>query len=110
MIRVYESLKEVVQDTLHRHKANSIAFARVKSMRVWALNDGIEELKNILLDGIHKFKAAVKVAAAEQVIEGLRANNTALEAKLKEIENTLPRVDLDSQKMHGSLTAKIYAL
>ena len=111
MIRVVDSLKEVVQDTLQQHKAKSIAFARVKSMHVWTLNDGIEELQKIVVDGIHKFKAAVKEGeAAEQVIESLRANNTALEAKLKKIENTLPRADLDSQKMEGSLTAKIHVL
>jgi chromosome segregation ATPase len=80
------------------------------------LNDAMEELEKIFVDGIGRLKAAVSddqavVASeaqhAEQVIEGLKANITVLEAKLRETEDTVHRKDVASQKMEESLGTEI---
>ena len=76
----------------------------------------MEELEKIFVDGIGRLKAAVSddqavVASeaqhAQQVIEGLKANITALEAKLGETEDTVHRKDVASQKMAESLGTEI---
>ena len=46
-----------------------------------------------------KGEAASEAQHAEQVIEGLKANITVLEAKLGETEDTVHRKDVASQKM-----------
>src|SRR5262245_63340661 len=54
-----------------------------------------------------KGEAASKAQHAEQVIEGLKANITALEAKLRETEDALHRKDVANQKMEESLNTEI---
>src|SRR5262245_58858407 len=54
-----------------------------------------------------KGEAASKAQHAEQVIEGLKANITALEAKLRETEDALHRKDVANQKMEESLSTEI---
>src|SRR5262245_66386248 len=51
-----------------------------------------------------KGEAASKAQHAGQVIEGLKANITALEAKLRETEDALHRKDVANQKMEESLS------
>src|SRR5262245_24451303 len=80
------------------------------------LNDAIQELEKIFVDRIGGLKAAfsdnqavvaIKAQHAEQVIEGLKANITALEAKLREREEELHRKEVDNHKMkesHGTET------
>ena len=82
--------------TLQRGKANIVPLVRVKGNAL-NLNDEMEELERILADRLGRLKAAVKEGEAvvadesqhaEQVIESLRANIAALEAKLKETEDS----------------------
>src|SRR5437016_1116961 len=54
-----------------------------------------------------KGEAASEAQHAEQVIEGLKANLTVLEAKLRETEDTVHRKDVASQKMEESLSTEI---
>src|SRR5262249_1652598 len=54
-----------------------------------------------------KGEAANKAQHVEQVIEGLKANITALEAKLRETEDALHRKDIANQKMEESLSTEI---
>jgi chromosome segregation ATPase len=81
-----------------------------------SLNDAIQELEKIFVDGIGRLKAAViddqaavasEAQHAEQVIAGLKVNITVLEAKLKETEDTLQRKDIAGQKMEASLSNEI---
>src|SRR2546425_926840 len=115
MGKVYQSVRGVVQGTLHRRKPDIMVSARAKG-NDGSLNDAMEEIEKILVDGIGRLKAAVSddqavVASeaqhAEQVIEGLKANLTVLEAKLRETENTVHRKDVASQKMEESLSTEI---
>ena len=115
MGKVYQSVRGVVQGTLHRRKPDIMVSAREKGDQ-GGLNDAMEELEKIVLEGIGRLKAAVSddqavVASeaqhAEQVIEGLKANTTVLEAKLRETEDTVHRKDVASQKMEESLGTEI---
>ena len=54
-----------------------------------------------------KGAAASEAQHAEQVIEGLKANITVLEAKLGETEDAVHRKDIASQKMEESLRTEI---
>jgi chromosome segregation ATPase len=119
MSKVYESLKEVVQETLQRNKANSMVLTRVKGGIASSLTDEMEELEKIVADRIARLKAVVKegeaVVAGEtqhaaEVIESLRSNIAALEAKHRETEDTVRRKDLASEKMEVSLSGKIHDL
>jgi hypothetical protein len=54
-----------------------------------------------------KGAAASEARHAEQIIEDLKANITALEARLRETEDTVHRKDVASQKMEESLSTEI---
>ncbi len=54
-----------------------------------------------------KGEAASGAQNAEQVIEGLKANITVLEARVRETEDTVHRKDIVSQKMEESLSTEI---
>ena len=92
MSNVYQSVKGVVQETLHRRKPHLVVPAREKDNDGnLGLNDAIEELEKAFVDRIGKLKAAVcddqavvasEAQHAEQVIEGLKANITVIEARL----------------------------
>ena len=115
MGKVYQSVRGVVQGTLHRRKPDIMVSARAKG-NDGSLNDAMEELEKILVDGIGRLKATVgddqavvasEAQHVEQVIEGLKANLTVLEAKLRETEDTVHRKDVASQKMEESLSTEI---
>jgi chromosome segregation ATPase len=117
MNRVYNSLRVVVHDTLQRGKANFVPLVRVKGPL--SFNDEMEELERILLDRLGRLKAAVKegeavvaeeTQRAEQLIASLRVNIAALEAKLRETEDTVRREESARQKIEETLTAKIHDL
>src|SRR5262244_772848 len=104
--KVYQSVRGVVQGTLHRRKPDFMVSIRAKDDD-GHLNDAIQELEKIFVDRIGGLKAAfsdnqavvaIKAQHAEQVIEGLKANITALEAKLKETEDALHRRTLPTKK------------
>src|SRR6266496_5624093 len=115
MSRVYNSLKLKIQDTLQWGKTNSLPLPRVKSTNALNLNHEMEGLERVVADRIGKLKAAVK--AGEAMVEearqaghlagNLKADITALEAKLKEMEETIRRKDFSRQKMEETLTAEI---
>ena len=115
MSRVYNSLKLKIRDTLQWGKTNSMPLARVKSTNALNLNHEMEGLEKLVADRIGKLKAAVKAGEAmveearqaEQLVGNLKADIAALEAKLKEMEETIRRKDSSRQKMEETLTAEI---
>ncbi len=115
MSKVYQSVRGVVQGTLHWTKPPIMVSAATK-VNNGSLNDAIEQLEKIFVDGVGRLKAAVSddqaVVAiatqhAEQVIEGLQANITALEVRLRETEDTLHKKDVAGEKMEESLRTEI---
>ena len=115
MGKVYQSVRGVVQGTLHRRKPDIMVSTRAKGDK-GSLNDELEELEKIFVDGIGQLKAAVSdhqavVASeaqhAEQRIENLKANIAVLAARLRETEDTVHRKDIASQKMEESLSTEI---
>ena len=115
MGKVDRLVRGVVQGTLHRKKPDIMVSVRPKG-NDGSLNDAIQELEKIFVDGIGRLKAAVsddqavvanKAQHAEQVIAGLKVNITVLEAKLKGMEDTLHRKDIAGQKMEESLSGEI---
>lgn len=114
MSKVYQSVRGVVQGALHRPKPQMVS-APVKDHDS-SLNDAIQEFEKIFVDGIGRLKAAVSddqaVVASEaqhahEVIETLRANIAALEARLRDAEDIVHKQDLASQKMEETLSAEI---
>ena len=115
MTKVMQSVRGVVQGTLHRRKPHLVISSRVKDSD-GSLNDAIQELEKILVDRIASLQAAVsddqsvvarEAQHAEQVVEGLKANITTLEAKLGETEDIVRRKEAASQKMEENLSAEI---
>ena len=115
MGKVYQSVRGVVQGTLNRRKPEIVVSARANGDDT-DLDDAMEELEKVFADGIRKLKAAASEDQAvianeaqqvEQVIEGLRATITGLEAKLRETEDTLHFKDLASQKLAETLNTEI---
>ncbi len=115
MSRVYNSLKLKMQDTLQWGKTNSLPLDQVKSTNALNLNHEMEGLEKLVADRIGKLKAAVKAGEAmveearqaEHLVGNLKADIAALEAKLKEMEETIRRKDFSRQKMEETLTAEI---
>src|SRR4029077_16643648 len=115
MGKIYQSVRGVVHGTLHRRKPDIMVSARAKG-NDGRLNDELEELEKIFVDGIGRVKAAVSdhqavVASeaqhAEQHIENLKANIAVLAARLRETEDTVHRKDVASQKMEESLSTAL---
>ena len=115
MSKVYESLKEVVQETLHR-KVNSVTLARLKGRHASTLNDEMEDLERIIVDRISRLRTAVKdgeevieeeTSHAQQTIANLQTKIVELEAKLRDTRESLRKKTAASQKMEESQAAKI---
>ena len=115
MSNVIQSVRGVVQGTLNRRKPHLMVSARVKDPD-GSLNDAIQELEKIFVERIGRLKATISddqavVASetqhAEQVIEGLKASITVLEARLRETEDTVHKKEVASQKMEESLRTEI---
>ncbi len=115
MIRVYNYLKLKMQDNLQWGKTNSLSLAQVKSTNALSLNNEMEGLERFV-DRIGKLKAAVRAGEAmvieearqaEQLAGNLKADIAALEAKLKEMEETIRRKDSSRQKMEETLNDEI---
>src|SRR5262245_58791279 len=113
--KVYQSVRGVVQGTLHLRKPDIMVSIRAKDDD-GHLNDAMQELEKIFVDRIGGLKAAFSDNQAvvssnaqhtEQVIEGLKANITELEAKLRETEDVLHRKDLEIGKTEERLRTKI---
>jgi len=118
-MKMYDSLKEVVQESLQRSKANPIAPSGTKGNDASMLNDAVEELEKFVAYRIGRLKAAVRESAAllaseaqhnEQVIDGLKTNIAALETELRQSEDTSRSKEVAKQKTEEELTAKIEAL
>jgi hypothetical protein len=118
MGKVYQSVRGVVQGTLHRRKPDipDITVSAPANGNNTSLNDAMEELEKIFVDGIGRLKAVVsadqavvasEVQHAAQVIEGLKADIIALEAKLKETEDTIHTKEIASQKLEETLSTEI---
>jgi DNA repair exonuclease SbcCD ATPase subunit len=111
MSRVYNSLKLKMQDTLQWGKTISLPLARVNSSNALSLNHKMERLEGLVADRIGELKAAVKAGEAmveeaqraEQLAGNLKADIAAMEAKLKEMEETIRRKDFSDQKMEAEI-------
>jgi hypothetical protein len=119
MSKVYESLKEVVHETLQRNKNNSIPLARTKHTDASSLSEEIDEIEKAIVGKMGGLKAIAKqredvitkqTRQAESVIETLRENIATVETRLKEAEDTIRRKESAIQKMEESQTAKIHSL
>ena len=118
-MKIYDSLKDVVQESLQRSKTSSTPSGLVKGNTASTLNDAVEELEKFVADRIGKLKVALKESAAlvasdvqhaEQVIDDLKTNVAVLEAKLRETEDAIRSKELASQKTEESFNARIAAL
>jgi DNA repair exonuclease SbcCD ATPase subunit len=117
MSKVYQSVKGVVQESLQRRKPHLMVSTKAEGHGgSLTLDDAIEELEKIFVDGIGKLKAAIsddkavvasQAQRAEQVIEGLKANIAVLEARLRETEDAVQKKDAASQKVEESLNSEI---
>jgi hypothetical protein len=119
MNKVYESLKDVVQGTLHASKMNANPLPRLKGSAAQSLNDRMEEIEKVIVEMIARLKTEIKegevivteeTAHAEQVITSLRANIAALEQKLRETEENFRQSEVASQRMEESVTRKMQDL
>ena len=118
-MKVYDSLKEVVQETLQRSKGSPTPSDLVEGNNASILNDAVEELEKFVTSRIGKLKVAVKERAAlvaseaqhaEQVIDGLKTNIAALEAKLRETEEAVRDKDATIKSLEQDNSAKIHEL
>jgi len=118
MGKVYESLREAMQEKFQRNKAVS-ASPQVDQAEGSGVGQELKEFQKIVLDRIDRLAVLVendeKLAKeenqhAEQLITGLRENLTAATAKLKEAENILSSKDSVRQNLEDTLTAKIRGL
>ena len=114
MGKVYQMVREVVQGTLNRTPGHTVSSQATGSEN--SLSEALEDLDRLFADGIRRLKAAVsdnravaltKTKHAEQVIEGLKANISGLEARVKETEDTLHNQNVAGQKMEESLRTEI---
>jgi hypothetical protein len=119
MSKVYESLKEVMQETLQQSNVNSNPLARVKGTNALTLNNEMEELERVVVDSIARWKTAVtegeaavagETQHAERVIRTLTANTTVLEDKLRQTEEIVRGKDLAIKVLEQKLTGKIQDL
>jgi chromosome segregation ATPase len=118
-MKMYDSLKEVVQESLQRNKANPTAPGGTKENNAPMLNDAVEELEKFVAYRTGRLKAAVRESTAllaseaqhaEQVIDGLKTNIATLESRLRQSEDTSRGKEVARQKSEEQLTAKIEAL
>jgi hypothetical protein len=118
-MKMYDSLKEVVQESLQRSKPGSTPPGPVTGNTASMLNDAVEELEKFVIHRIGKLKVAVKESAAlvasgaqhaEQVIDGLKTNIAALEAKLRETEEAVRGKDSTIKSLEQDNSAKIHEL
>jgi len=96
MGKVYQVVRGVVQGTLNRTTPGPTVSSQATGNED-SLSEALEDLDKIFADGIRRLKSAVsdnravaltKTKHAEQVIEGLKANITGLEARVRETEIT----------------------
>jgi chromosome segregation ATPase len=115
MGKVYESLREAMQEKFQRNKAVS-ASPQVDQAEGSGVGQELREFQKIVLDRIGRLAVLVendeKLAQeenqhAEQLITGLRENLTAATAKLRETENILSAKDSARQNLEETLTARI---
>src|ERR1044071_1065316 len=119
MSRVYESLKGVVQETLQRGKGPSTPFPSTKDSPGSPIDDKAEEFQRMVSDWIGAFRATVRereavasseVQRAEQLLENLKAENTALQAKLANAEELVHVKEASIKDVEQVYKAKIEEL
>lgn len=119
MANVYQSLRDVVQDTFQRGKANTDPAVRAKSNTARTLDAEVAEIETLLVEKIGRLKARVieneewaagEAKHAEDIIDSLTANVAALETKIKEAEEAGRAQNLARQKTEENLNATIDTL
>jgi DNA repair exonuclease SbcCD ATPase subunit len=115
MGKAYQIVREVVQGTLNRTTPGPTVSSQAPGNED-SLSEALEDLDKIFADGIRRLKSAVsdnravaltKTKHAEQVIEGLKANITGLEARIRETEDNLHDHNVAGQKLEESLRTEI---
>ena len=115
MGRVYEFVREVVQGTLTQTTPDTTV-SHPAIANEDKLGDTIEQLEKIFAEGIHRLKAAVSdnqtvalsnTKHAEEVIGGLQANISGLEARVRETEDTVHNQNIAGKKTEESLRTEI---
>jgi soluble cytochrome b562 len=118
MSKVYQSVRGVVQGTLRPRKPHLLVSAPAKENDS-GLSEALEEVEKIFLDGIGRLKTVVaqerasitnEAQHAARIIDDLRADISALEAKLNETERTVQEKQITSQRMEESLRTEIREL
>jgi len=98
---VYQSVRGVVQGTSRPRKPHLLVSAPAKENDS-GLSEALEEVEKIFLDGIGRLKTVVaqerasitnEAQHAARIIDDLRADISALEAKLNETEGTVQKTD-----------------
>ena len=113
MSRMYNALKEAVQETLRRSNTNPRSIDPTKGDHPRGLTDEIEDLATIVADRIGRLKLAASEdetvladerAHAKEVIANLSANIASLETKFNAAHGTIQRENFAVRKAEESLT------
>jgi hypothetical protein len=119
MGNVYQSLREVVQDTFQRNRTNPVPATRLKTAGALTLDDEVRELEKLFIEKAGRLSARIKendewVAGeakhAEDLIDSLRANIAELEIRVRETDETSRKKELIRREAEASLHAKIQDL
>ena len=119
MSKVYESLKEVMQDALQRNKENSVPFPRIRRSQAPKFSEELDQLEAMLLKKLGGLKAAVmegqeevekEVQQSEELIQTLKSDQAMLENRIKQSEETIRAKELAAQKTEQGLNARIRTL
>lgn len=119
MSKVYESLKEVMQEALQRNKENLVPLPRIKRSHAPKFSEELDELEATVLKKLGRLKAAVvdgqdevekEVQQSEELIQNLRSNAAVLESRIRQAEETTRAKELASQKTEQSLNSRIRSL
>src|ERR1044071_3766453 len=116
MSRVYDSLKEVVQETLQLGKPNTMVVPRVKGAVAATLTQELEDLERAIGERIGQMKSSLTEGEAAvsgefehlgEVIASLKQNIAMLESKLRESEEAMAKKESTAKKNEDNLTARI---
>jgi len=119
MGKMYESLKDVVQEKLPWNRPNAIVAGEPAQPRAVRLSEALKALEKVIAERIVNLAAAAEnderlfeqeSRHAEDIIAGLHENLATIEAKLKETDNIIHAKDSARQSLEQSLTAKIQDL
>jgi hypothetical protein len=116
---VYKSLKGKVQDTLQMGKTSAEPLAREQLGDEAGLSQQFDDLEKAVSGGLVKLKEALKgteakraeeTRQARQVTGELKATIATLEAKLRDMDETIRKKDSSRQQIEETLKARVQEL